>query len=48
MIVVVLLPEFQLAAGGGQGKEDFHIQAFVTQFAVKTFDVSVLPRRPGR
>lgn len=41
-VVVVVTPKGQLAAGVGQGVEDFLIQAFVAQAAIEGLDIAVL------
>src|ERR1700728_363466 len=47
VMVVIVVPEGQLAASIGQREEDLHVQALVAQSPVEALDIAVLDR-PSR
>ena len=46
VVVVVVQPDSQLAAGIGETEEHLHVQALVTQLPVEALDVAVFDRSP--
>ncbi len=45
-MVVIVVPQGQLAASIGQREEDLHVQALVAQSSVEALEVAVFDRAP--